>query len=372
MRTIALRTPSAKYDVVIGVGVLRSLAVGIIKLAGEKPARIFVITSADIWALWSKAFLASFVKARVEVVTLFIPSGEASKRMRTVERLTEELADAGADRDSLLIAFGGGVVGDVTGFVAAIYMRGVRYVQVPTTLLAQVDSSIGGKTGVNLAHGKNLVGSFYHPLGVFADIDLLATLTPRELRAGLQESVKAGVIRDARLFAYLEKNVSAILSGDAKALEYVVAASVKMKADVVNRDEKESGLRMILNYGHTIGHAIEAVTGYKTLLHGEAIAWGMIAALHIALHRELVTKKESARITQLILRYGPPPAFHKHPMQVMALTAGDKKNRGGVRKFILPTGIGSTQTVSDVTKSEMMRGIAAMYSVMKDRAGNKK
>jgi len=372
MRTIALRTPSAKYDVVIGAGVLRSLAAAIIKLTGKKPARIFVITSPEIWALWSNAFLASFIKARVEVVTLVIPSGEARKRMRTIERVTDELADEGADRDSLLIAFGGGVVGDITGFVAAIYMRGVRYVQVPTTLLAQVDSSIGGKTGVNLAHGKNLVGSFYHPLGVFADIDLLATLPPRELRAGLQESVKAGVIRDAHLFAYMEKNASAILRGDAKALEHVVTASVKMKADVVSRDEKESGLRMILNYGHTIGHAIEAATGYKALLHGEAIAWGMIAALHIALQRGLVTEKESARITQLILRYGPPPAFHSNVLQLMNLTVGDKKNRGGVRKFILPTGIGSTQTVTDVTNSEMMRGIEAMFSVKKHCAGNRK
>jgi 3-dehydroquinate synthase len=226
-----------------------------------------------------------------------------------VEALAQQLAVAGADRDSVLLAFGGGVVGDVTGFLAAIYMRGIRYVGLPSTVLAQVDSSLGGKTGVNLVAGKNLIGSFHHPLAVFSDIDLLRTLPAAELRSGLQEAVKAGIIRSPSLFRYMEQNVEAILASDVKALERVVAASVKVKAEVVEKDEKESSLRMILNFGHTIGHAIEAATGYRKLLHGEAIAWGSIAALHVSLGRGCIAQKEFDRMSKLILRYGPVPPF---------------------------------------------------------------
>ena len=221
-------------------------------------------------------------------------------------------------------------------------MRGIRYVQIPTTLLAQVDSSIGGKTGVNLVAGKNLIGSFNHPLAVLADTDLLATLPAAELRAGLQESIKAGIIRDPRLFKYLEQNADAILSGDAKALAHVVTASVRVKADVVAKDESESGLRMILNFGHTLGHAIEAATNYKQLLHGEAVGWGSIAATP----RRLVAASssrttQSDRIIALILRYGPLSPFKATAAKLVALTSGDKKNRSGTRSFVLPTGIGT-------------------------------
>ena len=216
---------------------------------------------------------------------LFLPAGERHKRLATVESLAQQLALAGADRDSILLAFGGGVIGDVTGFLAAIYMRGIRYVGLPTTLLAQVDSSLGGKTGVNLLAGKNLIGAFHHPLAVFSDIDLLRTLPPAELRAGLQEAIKSAIIRDPSLFRFMEKNADAILSGDPAALQKVVTASVRVKAEVVSQDEKESGLRMVLNFGHTIGHAIEAATHYRKLLHGEAVAWGSIAALHLSLNR---------------------------------------------------------------------------------------
>jgi 3-dehydroquinate synthase len=288
--------------------------------------------------------------------------------MRTMERLCEELAAAGADRDSLLIAFGGGIVGDVTGFLAAIYMRGIRYVQIPTTLLAQVDSSVGGKTGVNLARGKNLVGAFHHPLAVFVDIDLLGTLPARELRAGLQESVKAAIIRDAKLFAYLEKNGEAVRNGDAAALGHVVAASVKMKADVVGLDERESGLRMILNFGHTVGHSIEAATQYKKMLHGEAVGWGMVAAIMISAGRGLITAKEAGRMIGLILAYGPLPKFHVAPKKLAALTGGDKKNRGGVKRFVLSVKIGATVTVTDVSDVELLRGIEEMFAVMKQVA----
>jgi len=253
--------------------------------------RVFVVTSPEIWKLWGETLLGGFsaLGEKAGPVVLQVPAGEQHKRLATVERLLEEMAEAGADRDSVLLAFGGGVIGDMTGYVAASYMRGIRYVQVPTTLLAQVDSSVGGKTGVNLAAGKNLVGAFYHPLAVYADIDLLATLPEAELRAGLQESVKAGIIRDKALFEFMEAQSEAVLAGDKAALLRVVADSVRMKAEVVSLDEREGGLRMILNLGHTLGHAIEAATQYKVLLHGEAVAWGMLAAIDIARGRNMVT-----------------------------------------------------------------------------------
>jgi len=360
--TIAVKTPSASYPVVIGRGLLKNLSARCAKVAGGKLPRVFVVTSPAIWGLWGKQLSGSF---KDKPTVLFIPPGESHKRMRTMERLCEELAAAGADRDSLLIAFGGGIVGDVTGFLAAIYMRGIRYVQIPTTLLAQVDSSVGGKTGVNLARGKNLVGAFHHPLAVFVDIDLLGTLPPRELRAGLQESVKAGIIRDAKLFAYLEKNGEAVRGGDAAALSHVVAASVKMKADVVGRDERESGLRMILNFGHTVGHSIEAATKYKKMLHGEAVGWGMIAALMIAAGRALITAKQAGRMIALVLAYGPLPEFRVPAKKLAALTGGDKKNRGGVKRFVLPVKLGATVTATDVSEAELLRGITEMFTVMK-------
>jgi 3-dehydroquinate synthase len=293
--------------------------------------------------------------------------------MATVERLLEELAEAGADRDSVLIAFGGGVLGDMTGFVAAAYMRGIRYVQVPTTLLAQVDSSIGGKTGVNLAAGKNLAGAFHHPLAVYADVAVLATLPAEELRAGLQESIKAGILRDPELFAFLEWERDAVLAGDAAALANVVAASVRVKAEVVNADERESGLRMILNLGHTLGHAIEAATEYKQLLHGEAVAWGMVAAIRIAAERELISGSDADRMQSLIREYGPMRPFQADGERLVALTAKDKKNRSGARSFILPTGIGSVTIVRDVSERELLDAATAIADeargLERDRSG---
>jgi 3-dehydroquinate synthase len=232
-------------------------------------------------------------------------------------------------------------------------MRGIRYIQIPTTALAQIDSSIGGKTGVNLAAGKNLAGAFYHPLAVFADISVLTTLPPAELRAGLQESIKAGIIRDANLFTFLEQNADAILRCDPEALTRVIADSVRMKATVVANDEKESGERMLLNLGHTLGHAIEAATHYTQLLHGEAVAWGMLAASAIAKRRNLITIAEHDRIERVILAYGPLKRFEADPAHLVALTAKDKKNRSGARSFILPRGIGDAVVVKDVTVEEL-------------------
>ena len=225
MQIVRVETPSAKYQVFAGTGLLSSLEPRMVRIAGKLPKRVFVLTSPEIWELWANKFLASFT---VDPVVLLLQPGERHKRLGSVEKLARQMAAAGGDRSSLLIAFGGGIVGDVGGFLAAIYMRGIEYFQIPTTFLSQVDSSVGGKTGVNLPEGKNLVGSFHHPLAVFADMDLLSTLPDRELRAGLFESVKAGMIRDSSLLRYMEENRDKILGRDPAALEKVIAASIRM------------------------------------------------------------------------------------------------------------------------------------------------
>jgi 3-dehydroquinate synthase len=351
---IEVRTPSAEYAVEIGVGLVELVGSRLDALLGGGLSagrqKAFVVTSPEIDRLWGERLEAGFP---APLTRLMVPAGEEQKRLGTVERLVEELAGLGADRDSVLVALGGGVIGDMTGFVAAMYMRGIRYVGVPTTLLAQVDSSLGGKTGVNLAAGKNLVGAFHHPLAVYADVAALETLPAEELRAGLQEAVKAGIIRDAELFEFLETQSAAVLAGDRAALKRVVVDSVRVKAQVVSADEREGGLRMILNLGHTLGHAIEAATGYKQLLHGEAVAWGMLAAVAIAKRRGLVTVAEHDRVERVILTYGPLKRFEAEAAQLVALTAKDKKNRSGDRKFVLPRGIGDAVVVNDVTVEEL-------------------
>lgn len=364
MQTIRVDTPSAKYDVITGSGLLRSLAPRIERIAGKLPRRVFILTSPEIWALWGDVFLASFAEPPV---TIFLTAGEKYKTMQSVDRLLRQMVRAGGDRGSLLIAFGGGIVGDVGGFLAAIFMRGIRYVQVPTTFLAQVDSSVGGKTGVNLPEGKNLVGSFHHPVAVFADIDVLGTLPDRELRAGLMESIKAGVIRDRALLRFMEENVDAVLARDAKALEKVIASSIRMKASVVNRDERENGPRMILNLGHTVGHAIEQTTRYKALLHGEAVGWGMIAALYIAHRRKSITGAQAERVENLIHAYGPLPALNLRAPRLIAATGSDKKNVGGVRRFVLPIGIGDAGVIEDLSPSELQAAVSYMLSEAKEQ-----
>jgi 3-dehydroquinate synthase len=363
VQTIRVDTPSARYDVVAGSGLLRTLAPRIERVVGRLPRRVFVLTSPPIWALWREQFLASFAEPPV---ALFLPPGESHKTLASVEKLLRQMSEAGGDRGSLLIAFGGGIVGDVGGFVAAIYMRGIPYVQVPTTFLAQVDSSVGGKTGVNLPEGKNLVGSFHHPVAVFADIDVLATLSDRELRAGLMESVKAGIIRDRALVRFLEENVAQVLAREPRALEKVIAASIRMKAGVVNKDERESGLRMILNLGHTVGHALEQATNYKALLHGEAVAWGMIAALYLAQKRGTISANQFERLESLIHLYGPFPPLNIGLRRMVAATGSDKKNVGGVRRFVLPIGIGDAGIVEDVTPAELDEAVGYMLARAKE------
>jgi 3-dehydroquinate synthase len=356
VQIIRVHTPSARYDVFAGKGLIDSLARRIERVAGRLPRRVFVLTSPAIWALWAERFCASFAQPPL---ALFLPAGEKHKTMAGVEKLARQMARAGADRGSLLIAFGGGIVGDVGGFLAAVYMRGIPYVQAPTTLLAQVDSSIGGKTGVNLREGKNLVGSFHHPLAVFADTEVLGTLPERELRAGLMESVKAGIIRDHALTRFMEEKAEKILAREPKALERVIAASIRVKASVVSRDERESGLRMILNFGHTLGHAIEQATRYKTLLHGEAVGWGMIAALELARARGTITLAQARRMERLIYRYGPLPELRLSAARLVEATANDKKNVGGARRFVVPIGIGNAGVLDDVTVAELKS--AAQY-----------
>ena len=364
MQTIRVETPSAKYDVVAGSGLVETLARRIERVAGKLPRRVFVLTSAPIWGLWGEVFQASFAEPPI---VLFLPPGEENKTIKNVEGLLREMARAGGDRGSLLIAFGGGIVGDVGGFLASIFMRGIPYVQVPTTFLAQVDSSVGGKTGVNLPEGKNLVGSFYHPLAVFADIGVLATLPERELRAGLMESVKAGIIRDRALVRYMEEHADEVLGRDPKALEKVIAASIRMKAGVVNQDERERGLRMILNLGHTVGHALEQATGYKTLLHGEAVGWGIVAALHLARQRGTISRAQFERLENLIHLYGPLPALKLRVPKVVGATVGDKKNVGGVTRFVLPVGIGDAGVVEDVTPAELEAAVEYMLAQAAER-----
>jgi 3-dehydroquinate synthase len=367
MQIIRVQTPSAKYSIYAGTGLLESLEPRIVRvLAGldrKLPKRVFVLTSPEIWTPWSQRFLSSFSS---EPVVLQLPSGERHKTLRSVEKLLRPMAKAGGDRSSLLIAFGGGIVGDVGGFVAASYMRGIDYFQVPTTFLSQVDSSVGGKTGVNLPEGKNLVGSFHHPLAVFADMALLETLPDRELRAGLFESVKAGIIRDRALVRYMEENSAKILGRDTGALEKVIAASIRMKAEVVSKDERETGLRMILNLGHTLGHAIESVTGYRKLLHGEAVGWGLIAALYLGKQRATITEAQFNRLMRLVYLYGPLPALKLNAQRLVDATAKDKKHLGNVRRFVLPVGIGDACVAEDVTGDELLHAAQYMLALAKE------
>jgi 3-dehydroquinate synthase len=266
---------------------------------------------------------------------------ETKKNTRTVELLCRKLTRTGADRKSLIIAVGGGVVGDVAGFVAACYLRGVGLVHVPTTLVAQVDSSIGGKTGVNLPEGKNLVGAFYPPRLVLIDTDLLRTLPERQFRSGVAEVIKYGVIADAELFAYLERNMEKLLGKDRDALEYVILRCVEIKADVVSRDERESGLREILNFGHTFGHALESVTKYRRYLHGEAVAWGMIAAALLGRELGITRNNDVSQVVSLVRRTGKMPDWPRvAPKILIAAMRSDKKTRAGHLRFVVSPSIG--------------------------------
>jgi 3-dehydroquinate synthase len=281
---------------------------------------------------------------------------EAAKNLRTVELLARELVRGGADRKSLVIAVGGGVVGDVAGFVAASYLRGVALVHVPTTVVAQVDSSIGGKTGVNLPEGKNLVGAFYPPRVVLSDPELLRTLPEREFRGGLAEIIKHAVIADAAMFAYLEKNMAKVRRRDNAALAYLIPRNVAIKARIVTHDEKESGLREVLNFGHTFAHALESVTHYKRYQHGEAVAWGMMAAALLGREIGVTPTDHVCRIVTLVRRMGPLPAWPRVPAgTLIAAMRSDKKMREGRLRFVLSPRIGQAASYDDVPLAAVER-----------------
>jgi 3-dehydroquinate synthase len=286
-----------------------------------------------------------------------MPNGERHKKLATVEKLSEQLSRLGADRNSVIVAFGGGVVGDVTGLLASLYMRGLELVQIPTTVLAQVDASIGGKTGVNLRAGKNLVGTFHHPRTVLIDPAVLATLPDREFRAGLYEALKCGVIGKPELFRALEIVDTKKLRRDPAKLEWIITESVRLKAEVVSSDERENGLRRVLNLGHTIGHALEAETSYRHFLHGEAVAWGMIASARIASAVHRIDQAGASRITEAVRALGPLPKVQSRSRDILRLLQSDKKTRNGVVHFVLPREIGKVEIANDVPEQVVIEAV---------------
>jgi 3-dehydroquinate synthase len=355
VKRISVKLKPNRYDVLVGAGLLRRAGVEIRRLLPSKSSRVFVVTSPVVRRHWGEALEESLRRARVPFQVLEMYDGEPAKRLQTVEQLAEQMVNAGADRKSLVVAFGGGVVGDSAGFLAAIFMRGIPVVQIPTTYLAQVDASIGGKTGVNLRAGKNLIGAFHQPRAVLVDPEVLGTLDDRELRAGLFEALKCGVIRDRELFDFMASHHQRILARDRKALERTIVDSVLVKAAVVSTDEKESDLRRILNYGHTIGHALEAATGYTHFLHGEAVAWGMMAAAFIACDAGFCSVEICDRITTTVQAYGPLPPVPCATEEILRRLAADKKTVAGAVHFVLPQRIGKV-TVSSEVPPDVVRG----------------
>jgi 3-dehydroquinate synthase len=345
-KRISVKSSAGAYSVLCGTGILRRAANIIAKL--EKFSSIHVVSSPKVWRAVGKSVQRRFDAHKSTTVHL-MNDAEARKNLRTVETVSRALVNSGADRHSLLVAVGGGVVGDVAGFAAAFYLRGVALVQVPTTLVAQVDSSIGGKTGVNLPEGKNLVGAFYPPKLVLADPSVLRSLPDREFRGGLAEVIKHSIIADADMFSYLEKNIAKVLRRDRAALDYLIPRNIAIKARVVTRDERESGLREILNFGHTFAHALESTTRYRRFQHGEAVAWGMMAAALLG-HEIGVTRADDvSRIVTLIRRIGPLPAWPGVPAKsLIAAMRSDKKARHGKIRFVLASRIGKAGSYDDI------------------------
>jgi len=352
MPVFDVQTERNTYANVVERGVLHRVQ----EFVPRGASKLFVITTADVWALHGQILQSQFEPDRL--VTLFFPGGEVNKRLARVEELADEMLANRGDRASVVIGFGGGIVTDIAGFLAAVFMRGVPVLQIPTTLLAQVDAAIGGKTGVNLAHGKNLVGSFHQPQAVLIDPEVLASLPPREYRAGLFEVIKCGVIRDRALFELLETFPDGVLGLQPHLVDKLIGAAVRIKAEVVSADERESDLRRILNFGHTIGHAIEAETAYTRFLHGEAVAWGMLAATKLAELLQLLPACEADRIRSLICRYGPlPPASDLNPDRLLGLLASDKKTRQGKVHFVLPISIGAVKIQSGIEPAMIRQAI---------------
>jgi 3-dehydroquinate synthase len=355
VKRIRVRLKKNGYDVIMGSGLLSRAGREVKRLLPSPSSRVFVVTSPTVRRHWGSALEKSLAAVQLSYQVLEMNDGEPAKRLETVENLAEQMVAGGADRKSILVALGGGVVGDSAGFLAAIFLRGIPVVQIPTTFLAQVDSSIGGKTGVNLKAGKNLIGAFHQPRAVVVDPDVLSTLDDREFRAGLFESLKCGVIRDRALFEFMHRHPAKILGRERRALARVIADSIAIKAAVVAADEKESDLRRILNFGHTVGHALEAVTGYTHFLHGEAVAWGMIAAATMAGDAGFCLPETANAIISAVKAYGPLPQVRCQTAEVVGRLSADKKTLGGRVHFVLPLKIGRVTIVGDVP-AEVVRG----------------
>jgi 3-dehydroquinate synthase len=341
MQTIPIRTPSGPYSVVCGHGALARVGALIARL--KSSSGVFVLSSPRIWKLWGPSLSASLPGWHGSRMILF-DDAEPAKKLSTVENICRQLVATGADRNCVLVALGGGVVGDVAGFVAASYLRGVRLVHVPTTLVAQVDSAIGGKTGVNLPEGKNLIGAFYQPALVVADPRSLSTLPDRQYRSGLYEVIKYGVIDDPSLFRFLENRIDALARKDASALAWVIPRCIRAKEKIVSHDERESGLRQVLNFGHTLGHTLETATRYRRFLHGEAVGWGMFAATLASAGLGRLPVGDAKRIAALIARLGPLPPLRGIPAEkVLRIMRADKKSRSGHVRWVVPRRIGRVE-----------------------------
>jgi 3-dehydroquinate synthase len=351
--TIDVRTATGSYPVLLGGGLASRL--GRILDQRKLSSRRILVSNPVVWRLHGELIARALPGAHV----ILVPDGERHKHLQTVTRIYEGLIAAEADRASVLVAVGGGVVGDMAGFAAATFLRGLTLVQVPTTLLAQVDASIGGKVGVNLAAGKNLVGSFYPPAAVITDPSLLATLPRREFRAGLYEVIKYGMACSATLFERLRRELPQV-AGDDAALGGLIAECCRIKAHIVSADERESGLRRVLNFGHTAGHAIESVTGYRRFRHGEAVGWGMLVAAQLSVKRRVLAEADRVALRDLIMGLGPlPPIGDLSVNSLLEIMHRDKKVHDGRLHFVLPTALGASAVVDDVTAEELASALIA-------------
>jgi 3-dehydroquinate synthase len=346
IKRISVKSSAGPYSVVAGAGAIGRAAKEIAALG--RFSSVHVVSSPKVWRATGKTVQRGLRVSNRGAIHLF-NDAESAKNLQSVEHIARSLCRAGADRRSLVIAVGGGVVGDVAGFAAASYLRGVALVHIPTTIVAQVDSSIGGKTGVNLPEGKNLVGAFYPPRLVITDPEVLRTLPEREFRGGIAEVIKHAIIADSKMFAMLEKDLEKVLRRDRDSLNFLIPRNVQIKARVVSRDERESGLREILNFGHTFAHAFESITRYLRYQHGEAVAWGMIAAAFLGHEVGLARADDVSRIVALIRRLGPlPPWPNVPPAALVAAMRSDKKSRGGILRFVLSPRIGEARSYDTV------------------------
>ncbi len=352
MESIRVQLGERSYDIAVTRGDVAGL--GAFARQRNKGVRAFVVTDEHVVEHADKV-AASLGVVGFRPLLASLPAGESQKSLTTVSYLYDQLAEAGADRKTLVVAVGGGVIGDLAGFVAATWNRGLPLLMVPTTLLAMVDSSVGGKVGINHPCGKNLIGAFHQPVGVWIDTAFLSTLPDREYRSGLAEVVKYGVILDAELFAYLEQHTAAIRARDAECIRYIVARSCRLKANVVEQDEREeTGLRAVLNYGHTFAHAFETVGGYGAWLHGEAVAAGMICASRLAERRGLVTADVTQRQRQLLQTFDLPIAPQPWSVDdLLATMRRDKKAVAGKLRFVLPTRLGEVALFDDVPEQDV-------------------